>query len=77
MIFAEKNRNYFSQTLPDREKLKSAKNNHRVFETKPRKFGDAKISHYTVFEVEGFEMSRLPGPVSSNRFCCLNFANLM
>ena len=29
-------------------KLKSAKNNPHVFETKPRKFGDAKISHYTV-----------------------------
>ena len=29
-------------------KLKSAKNNRHVFETKPRKFGDAKISHYTV-----------------------------
>ena len=30
-------------------KLKSVKNNHHVFETEPRKFGDAKISHYTVF----------------------------
>ena len=30
-------------------KLKSAKNNRHVFETKPRKFGDVKISHYTVF----------------------------
>ena len=29
-------------------KLKSAKNNPHVFETKPRKFGDAKISHYMV-----------------------------
>ena len=29
-------------------KLKSAKNNPHVFKTKPRKFGDAKISHYTV-----------------------------
>ena len=29
-------------------KLKSAKNNPHVFETKLRKFGDAKISHYTV-----------------------------
>ena len=29
-------------------KLKSAKINPYVFETKPRKFGDAKISHYTV-----------------------------
>ena len=31
-------------------KLKSAKNNPHVFETKPRKFGDAKISHYTVLK---------------------------
>ena len=30
-------------------KLKSAKNNPHIFETKPRKFGDAKISHYMVF----------------------------
>ena len=30
-------------------KLKSAKNNPHVFETKPRKFGDAKISHCTIF----------------------------
>ena len=30
-------------------KLKSAKNNPHVFETKPRQFGDAKISHYTVY----------------------------
>ena len=30
-------------------KLKSAKNNRYVFETKPRKFGDAKISHFTVY----------------------------
>ena len=29
-------------------KLKSAKNNPHVFETKPQKFGDAKISHYMV-----------------------------
>ena len=29
-------------------KLKSAKNNPHIFQTKPRKFGDAKISHYTV-----------------------------
>ena len=29
-------------------KLKSAINNRHVFQTKPRKFGDAKISHYTV-----------------------------
>ena len=29
-------------------KLKSAKNNPHVFETKPQKFGDAKISYYTV-----------------------------
>ena len=29
-------------------KLKSAKNNPHVFETKPRKFGNPKISHYTV-----------------------------
>ena len=29
-------------------KLKSAKNNRHVFETKSQKFGDAKISHYTV-----------------------------
>ena len=29
-------------------KLKAAKNNPHVFETKPRKFGDVKISHYTV-----------------------------
>ena len=29
-------------------KLKSEKNNRHVFETKPRKFGDANISHYTV-----------------------------
>ena len=29
-------------------KLKSAKNDRHVFETKPRKFGDAKISHYMV-----------------------------
>ena len=29
-------------------KLKSVKNNRHVFQTKPRKFGDAKISHYTV-----------------------------
>ena len=42
-FLAEKNRNYFS-------KLKSAKINHHVFETKPRKFGDAKISHYTVLQ---------------------------
>ena len=32
-------------------KLKSAKNNLHVFETKPRKFGDAKISHYTVYYI--------------------------
>ena len=31
-------------------KLKSAKNNPHVFETKPRKFGNTKISHYTVSE---------------------------
>ena len=31
-------------------KLKLAKNNLHVFETKPRKFGYAKISHYTVFD---------------------------
>ena len=31
-------------------KLKSAKNNPHVFQTKPRKFGDAKISHYTVWK---------------------------
>ena len=31
-------------------KLKSAKNNSLVFETKPRKFGDAKITHYTVIK---------------------------
>ena len=43
MIFAEKNRNYFSRTLPT-AKLKSAKNNRHIFEKKPRKFGDAKIS---------------------------------
>ena len=30
------------------QKLKSAKNNRNVFETKPRKFGDAKIFHYMV-----------------------------
>ena len=36
-------------------KLKSAKNNPHVFDTKPRKFGDAKISHYTVVEVPWFE----------------------
>ena len=29
-------------------KLKSTKNNPHVFETKPWKFGDAKISHYMV-----------------------------
>ena len=29
-------------------KLKSAKNNPYVFETKPRKFGDTKIFHYAV-----------------------------
>ena len=29
-------------------KIKSAKINPHVFETKPRKFGDAKISHFTV-----------------------------
>ena len=46
-IFADKTRNYFSRTLPT-AKLKSAKNNPHVFATKPRKFGDAKISHYTV-----------------------------
>ena len=32
------------------QKLKSAKNNRHVFETKPLKFGVAKISHYTVFD---------------------------
>ena len=30
-------------------KLKSTKNNAHVFKTKPWKFGDAKITHYTVF----------------------------
>ena len=30
-------------------KLKSAKNNPHVFQTKPRKFGDAKISHSAVY----------------------------
>ena len=32
------------------QKLKSAKNNPHVFETKPRKSGDAKISLYTVYK---------------------------
>ena len=31
---------------------KSAKNNPHVFETKPRKFGNAKLSHYTISSVE-------------------------
>ena len=32
------------------QKLNSTKNNPHVFETKPRKFGDAKIPHYTVLK---------------------------
>ena len=47
IIFEEKNRKYFCGRCRPR-KLKSGKNNRHVFETKPRKFGDAKISHYTV-----------------------------
>ena len=49
LIFAEKNQNYFSlsRTLPT-AKIKIREINPHVFETKPRKFGDAKISHCTV-----------------------------
>ena len=57
-IFVEKNQNYFLQTLPNANS-KSAKNNPHVFQTKPRKFGDTKISHYTVFGVELHEKSVL------------------
>ena len=32
------------------QRLKSAKNKLHAFRQKPRKFGDAKISHYTVFQ---------------------------
>ena len=45
-IFAEKTRIIFRGCCRPR-KLKSAKNNPHVFQTKSRKFGDAKISHYT------------------------------
>ena len=46
-IFTDTNQNYISRTCKPR-KLKSAKNKLLVFRQKPRKFGDAKISHYTV-----------------------------
>ena len=36
-------------------KLKSAKNNPHIFETKPWKFGGAKISHYTVVSATSWE----------------------
>ena len=46
-------------------KLKSAKNNRHVFETKPRKFGDAKISNYTVFYI-----------INANKFFCIELLPL-
>ena len=47
--FCGKNQNYFLRTLPT-VKIKIPENNPHVFKTKPRKFGDATISHYTVYE---------------------------
>ena len=45
-------------------KLKSAKNNRHIFKTKPRKFGNAKISHYTVWYL------RYIIPKTYPSFCC-------
>ena len=50
------------------QKLKSAKNNPHVFETKPRKFGDAKISHYTVFGIQ----IRLK--IHKDNYCTINMS---
>ena len=43
--FSRKRLEFFFRGRCWPRKLKSAKNNPHVFETKPRKFGDAKISH--------------------------------
>ena len=47
-------------------KLKSAKNNPHIFETKPRKFGDTKISHYTVCEFHNLGTSACGVAVAVN-----------
>ena len=50
-------------------KLKSAKNKLHVFETKPRKFGDAKISHYTVAKVVSVIQGEITCLVLKTRDC--------
>ena len=57
--FSRKKSKLFFHGCCQPRKLKSAKNNPHVFKTKPQKFGDAKISHYTVLTI-----STISGPVS-------------